>query len=118
MDVNNLISIESGLSVGSYDIETIEGPVTFTKRMLPQGYEGIGKSFLDMENMLVLKDEKGLFGSSFSDSLRTMATKNTKHVLAVIYYFGNEIDLESLLEDAKQAFVKYGNACNVEMSVI
>lgn len=28
-----------------------------------EGYEGIGKEFLDMENMLVLADDEGIFGS-------------------------------------------------------
>lgn len=31
-----------------------------------------GKDFLDMENMLVLADEEGIFGSSMSDSTRAM----------------------------------------------
>ena len=29
-----------------------------------EGYTGIGKDFLDMENMLVLADDEGIFGSS------------------------------------------------------
>ena len=33
VDVNNLISVKSGLSVGSYDIEKINGPVTLRKAL-------------------------------------------------------------------------------------
>lgn len=45
-----------------------------TERLTPpgEGYTGIGKDFLDMENMLVLADRQGIFGSSMSDSTRAM----------------------------------------------
>lgn len=72
VDVNNLLSIESGLSVGSYDLDQIHGTITFRKSEKGEGYTGIGKDFLDMENMLVLADEEGIFGSSMSDSTRAM----------------------------------------------
>lgn len=72
VDVNNLLSIESGLSVGSYDLDQIHGTITFRKAEKGEGYTRIGKDFLDMENMLVLADEEGIFGSSMSDSTRAM----------------------------------------------
>ena len=31
VDVNNLISVESGLSVGSYDLEQLQGDIVFRK---------------------------------------------------------------------------------------
>lgn len=78
VDVNNLLSIESGLSVGSYDLYQIHGTITFRKAEKGEGYTGIGKDFLDMENMLVLADEEGIFGSSMSDSTRAMVKEQTK----------------------------------------
>ena len=53
VDVNNLISVESGLSVGSYDLAHIHGAVTLRKAEKGEGYNGIGKDFLDLENLLV-----------------------------------------------------------------
>lgn len=41
VDVNNLISIESGLSVGSYDLAKIHGTVTLRKAENGEGYTGI-----------------------------------------------------------------------------
>lgn len=58
----------------------------------------MAKIFLDMENMLVLADDEGIFGSSMSDSTRAMVTEQTKDVLVVIYCFENDIDLLTLLE--------------------
>lgn len=118
VDVNNLISVTSGLSVGSYDIDKIQGLVTFRKAVEGEGYTGIGKDFLDMENMLVLSDEEGIFGSSMSDSTRAMVTETTKNVLVVIYCFEKDINLEELLSKAEKAFVQFADVTNIESQII
>lgn len=110
VDVNNLLSIESGLSVGSYDLDQIHGTITFTKAEKGEGYTGIGKDFLDMENMLVLADEEGIFGSSMSDSTRAMVKEQTKNVLLVLYCFEKDIDLLALLEKAQVYFQRFADA--------
>lgn len=113
VDVNNLISVESGLSVGSYDLAEIDGPILLRKANSGEGYRGIGKDFLDLENLLVLSDQAGIFGSSMSDSTRAMVTESTSRVLVVIYCFESAIDLDALLSRAKDAFVRYAGAQNV-----
>ena len=118
VDVNNLISIESGLSVGSYDLAHIQGTITLRKAENGEGYTGIGKDFLDMENMLVLADDEGIFGSSMSDSNRAMVTEQTTDVLVVIYCFENDIDLPALLEKAQADFQKFADVQNIEAWVI
>lgn len=110
VDVNNLLSIESGLSVGSYDLDQIHGTITFRKAEKGEGYTGIGKDFLDMENMLVLADEEGIFGSSMSDSTRAMVKEQTKNVLLVLYCFEKDIDLLALLEKAQVYFQRFSDA--------
>lgn len=110
VDVNNLLSIESGLSVGSYDLDQIHGTITFRKAEKVDGYTGIGKDFLDMENMLVLADEEGIFGSSMSDSTRAMVKEQTKNVLLVLYCFEKDIDLLALLEKAQVYFQRFADA--------
>ncbi len=118
VDVNNLISVKSGLSVGSYDISQIHGDVVFRKAMHGEGYSGIGKGFLDMENMLVLADDEGIFGSSMSDSTRAMVTDAAKDILVVIYCFENDIDLEALLNESRLAFERYALATDVETGMV
>lgn len=110
VDVNNLLSIESGLSVGSYDLDQIHGTITFRKAEKGEGYTGIGKDFLDMENILVLADEEGIFGSSMSDSTRAMVKEQTKNVLLVLYCFEKDIDLLALLEKAQVYFHRFADA--------
>lgn len=118
VDVNNLLSVKSGLSVGSYDLGKIHGPVILRKATEGEGYTGIGKDFLDMENMLVLADEDGIFGSSMSDSTRAMVTENTKDILVIIYCFENEIDLLALLACGKDAFEQFAGAVNTETWIV
>lgn len=114
VDVNNLISVVSGLSVGSYDLAHIHGPITLRRAVKGEGYTGIGKDFLDMENMLVLADDEGIFGSSMSDSTRAMVTEEAKDILVVIYCFEKDIDLEKLLSEGIQAFEKYAHVTDAE----
>ena len=118
VDVNNLISVESGLSVGSYDLNKIHGAITLRKAENGEGYSGIGKDFLDMENMLVLADEEGIFGSSMSDSTRAMVTEEAHDILVVIYCFENDIDLEKLLSHAQNAFEQFASVSEAESWIV
>lgn len=115
VDVNNLISVTSGLSVGSYDLSRISGSITLRLAAAGEGYTGIGKEFIDMENMLVLSDDEGIFGSSMSDSTRAMVTEETTEVLAVIYCFEDSIDLDALLTEAANAFAEYAGARGIKI---
>lgn len=118
VDVNNLISVKSGLSVGSYDIEKIHGSVTLRRATKGEGYTGIGKGFLDMENMLVLSDDDGIFGSSMSDSTRAMVTDDAKSILVVVYCFESSIDLEALLAEGRSAFERFSAAADMETWIV
>ncbi len=118
VDVNNLISVRSGLSAGSYDISKIRGDVVLRKAEHGEGYTGIGKVFLDMENMLVLADDEGIFGSSMSDSTRAMVTEAAKDILVVIYCFEDSVDLEALLDESRLAFEQYASAEDAETWVV
>ena len=81
-------------------------------------HTGIGKVFLDMENMLVLADDDGIFGSSMSDSTRAMVTENAEDILVVIYCFENNIDLDVLLSKARNAFERFAAAENIDSWII
>ncbi len=107
VDVNNLISVECALSVGSYDLDNLSGPVTLRVGQAGQGYEGIGKSFIDMEKMLLLSDDLGIFGSPTSDSHRAMIGEGSRRILTVIYCFSNDLPLEQILARAQSQFETY-----------
>ena len=118
VDVNNLISVQSGLSVGSYDLEKVQGSIVMRRGAAGETYPGIGKDAIDLENLLVLTDELGAFGSSMSDSTRSMVTLESRDILVVLHCFENDLDLPALLEETESAFERYANAQNVEMWIV
>lgn len=102
VDVNNLISIESGFSVGSYDTANVEDELVFRVGRVGETYKGIGKEEINIESLPVLADEKGAIGSSTSDSERAMITESATEVLTLIYSFSDNDDLEKALEYGKR----------------
>ena len=118
VDVNNLISVKSGLSVGAYDLDKVQGNIVMRRGAAGETYPGIGKDAIDLENLLVLTDDLGAFGSSMSDSTRSMVTLGSTDILVVLHCFENDMDLPALLEETKSAFERYAGAQNVEMWIV
>ena len=94
VDVNNLISIESGFSVGSYDVSQISEELVFRIGQKGETYKGIGKDEIKIERLPVLADKDGAIGSSTSDSERAMITEDVTEVLTLIYSFSGNDGLE------------------------
>lgn len=118
VDVNNLISIESGFSVGSYDAANIEDDLVFRIGKPGETYLGIGKDEINIEALPVLADEKGAIGSSTSDSRRAMITESAREVLTLIYSFSDNQDLEKALEYGKKYLELYAKAEEIESWIV
>lgn len=114
VDVNNLISVESGFSVGSYDAANIEDDLVFRIGREGETYKGIGKDEIRIDCLPVLADGKGAIGSSTSDSERAMITEDAKEVLTLIYSFSENKDLERALDYGKKYLEKYADARETE----
>lgn len=118
VDVNNLISIESGFSVGSYDTANIEEDLVFRVGREGETYKGIGKEEIKIDCLPVLADEKGAIGSSTSDSERAMITESAVEVLTLIYSFSDNDDLEKALEYGKRYLENYAGAEEIESWIV
>lgn len=114
VDVNNLISIESGFSVGSYDAAHIEDNLEFRVGKPGEIYVGIGKDEINIEGLPVLADKEGAVGSSTSDSRRAMITEDAKEVLTLIYSFSDNQDLEKALEYGEKYLKQYAGAVEIQ----
>lgn len=114
VDVNNLISIESGFSVGSYDTANIAENLIFRIGKEGEIYKGIGKDEIRIDCLPVLADENGAIGSSTSDSERAMITDQAQEVLTLIYSFSDNQDLEKTMEYGKKYLEKYAGAAEIE----
>lgn len=114
VDVNNLISIESGFSAGSYDVEKLGDRLVFRIGKKGETYQGIGKDEVNIEALPVLSDEEGAIGSSTSDSRRAMITEDAREVLTLIYSFSDNQDLEKAMESGKKYLEAYAKAEDVQ----
>ena len=114
VDANNLISIISKLSVGSYDIDKLGNELSFRIGKKGESYKGIGKDIINTENLPVFADEKGAYGSPTSDSEKAMITSNSKNILTVLIAFSNDSGLEEYMTRAVEILKNYIGAKNVE----
>ena len=114
VDVNNLSSIESGFSAGSYDVVKLGDRLVFRIGKKGETYQGIGKDEVNIEALPVLSDEEGAIGSSTSDSRRAMITEDAREVLTLIYSFSDNQDLEKAMESGKKYLEAYAKAEDIQ----
>lgn len=107
VDINNLISLQSAYSVGTYDLDKIRGEIHLTIADEGDTYAGIGKGELNIANLPVFYDEEGKFGSTTSDSIRAMITTDAKHILMNIVSFNGDAELEKYMDEACALLEKY-----------
>lgn len=117
VDTNNLISIETKLSVGSYDVSKLGSNLVFRIGENEETYKGIGKENINLENLPVFSDEIGAYGSPTSDSKRAMITSDTKKILTVLISFTENFDMEKAVKESTETIKKYLNAKNIETCI-
>jgi DNA/RNA-binding domain of Phe-tRNA-synthetase-like protein len=117
VDAINLVSVDSRLPVGLYDLAHVQGDVVFRAGRAGETYKGIGKYDLNLEGLPVFADTVGPHGSATSDSERTMVTAATKHVLAIIISFGLAEGLERWAQRMSALLTQYAAAQGVEIKM-
>ena len=117
VDIINLVSVESRLPVGLYDLAQIKGDVVFRVGRASESYKGIGKYDLNLEGLPVFSDETGPHGSPTSDSERTMVTLATQRIAAILVSFGGSDGLESSCQRMSALLVQYANAQNIDIEI-
>lgn len=85
VDVCNLCSLEYQLPLGLYDREQIKGGLVARLGKPDEGYTGIRKHRVNLENRLLLADDEGPFGAPTSDSARTSVSARTRHLAVVVF---------------------------------
>ena len=118
VDTNNLISIETGYSVGSYDLENLHGTINFRIGNIGEKYQGIGKEMINIENLPVFADDFGAYGSPTSDSTRAMITEKSKDILTVLISFNGIEGLEKSIDIAKKYLTKYAGAEDIQSIIV
>ncbi len=118
VDVINLVSVESRLPVGLYDLAHVSGDIVFRAGRAGESYKGIGKYDLNLEGLPVFCDALGAHGSPTSDSERTMVTSETKQVLAIIISFGGKERLDRWTQRMSELFQRFAAGQECETALI
>jgi DNA/RNA-binding domain of Phe-tRNA-synthetase-like protein len=118
VDVINLVSVESRLPVGLYDLAHVQGDIVFRAGRAGETYKGIGKYDLNLEELPVFCDAVGPHGSPTSDSERTMVTLATKQVIAIIISFGGAEGLERWAQRMSELLKQYAAGNSIEIQVV
>ena len=109
VDINNIISVTSGYSIGSYDTEQLKGDVTLCRAPEGTHYKGIGKDTYEynVEFLPALFDDDGCFGNPSSDSQRTMLKNGEREVLFIFYAFDGKDGLDFWMNETEKLLSKY-----------
>src|ERR1700694_2659067 len=118
VDVINLVSVESRLPIGLYDLAHVTGEIVFRAGRAGETYKGIGKYDLNLEGMPVFADTVGPHGSATSDSERAMVTAATKEVLAVIVSFYRSANLERWTQRLGALLQQYAVGTDVLTNIV
>lgn len=118
VDLLNLVSLKSGMSIGGYDVEKISGSVIFDIGTREEPYEAIGRGELNIEFLPVFRDSISSFGSPTSDSVRTSVTDSTKRFLMIIIGFSGDICTVDTVNLSVSLLKKYAKADNIETNIV
>jgi len=118
VDIINLVSVESRLPIGLYDLAQVKGNIVFRVGRAGESYKGIGKYDLNLEDLAVFCDEEGPHGSPTSDSERTMVTPATQSIAAILVSFGGPDGLEAACERMSSLLQKYAEGREIQSQTI
>lgn len=118
VDIGNILSLEFRKSVAVLDYAKISGNINIRLGKKDEEYYGIGRGKLNIENIPLYEDDIGPFGSTTSDTERTMITDKTKKILLFIVSFSGESNLNTEILYAKKLYEDYAKATNFEYFII
>lgn len=118
VEINNLISIISGYSIGSYDVNQLNGNIELRRANIGTHYNGIGKDSVNIEYLPTLYDGSGPFGNPSSDSRRAMIQLGEHEIISVIYSFDGVEELDNLLEKFSLYVKDYCGAININKWIV
>lgn len=118
VEVNNYISISSGYSIGSYDLDELRGTIELRRAEDNAHYDGIGKGNVNIEHLPVLYDELGAFGNPTSDSRRAMIQNGNRNVCSILYGFDGREELKPWIEKFSNMLEQYCYIRGIETWVV
>lgn len=114
VDLINLASINSGHSIGGFDLDKIQGDrLVLGIGKAGEPYEGIGRGELNIEGMPVYRDEVGGVGTPTSDNERTKISSETCHLLAIMNGYSGEEGLDEKMDYMISLLKEFAEATDI-----
>lgn len=96
VDLINLISLDTGYSIGGFDADKIDGNLLLGIGREGEPYRGIGRGELNIEGLPVYRDNTGGIGTPTSDEERTKISLETTNLLMLINAYSGNSGLEEV----------------------
>lgn len=118
VDLINLISMQSGYSIGGFDIDKIEGDtLVLGAGRCEEPFEGIGRGPLNIENLPVYRDKVGGVGTPTSDNERTKLDLTTSRLLMCINIYGEEMPVDDTVALTVSLLERFADAKNINVKI-
>lgn len=117
VDIGNYLSLKLQKSTAVLDFDKISGDILI-RLGKNEPYHGIARGAINIENIPVYVDQIGPFGSTTSDTERTMITKESTNILLFIISFTGANELEAELDLSEELFSNYADATNFTKQII
>lgn len=118
VDIINLLSIQSGYSIGGFDAGKIDGNLVLGVGREGEIYHGIGRGELNIAGLPVYRDNQGGVGTPTSDEERTKIDMNTGKLLMIINGYSGKEGLQEALTYGVSLLTRYVSITNLEMELI
>jgi DNA/RNA-binding domain of Phe-tRNA-synthetase-like protein len=110
--------VDRGEVLRTFDLDRVQPPIVFRVGQPGEIYWGIGRGEIKIEGLPVFADQLGPFGSTTSDSERTMVQLETTKIMMVIISFLGAEGLDVALRRAAGALERYAAATGIETGVV
>ncbi len=118
VDLVNLASLRTGLSMSACDLDSIQGNITWGIGQPDEPYEAIGRGPMNIAGLPVWRDDIGAFASPTSDSVRTCVRPQTTRVLILLHGPATRELLHDTLRHLVQDLEHYTEPLQVRFGVV
>lgn len=114
VDVLNLVSVETGITIGGFDMDLVQLPIELGIGLEDEVFEAIGRGTLNIHRLPIYRDQIGAIGSPTSDCTRTMLRLETTNFLMIVTGFYGDSYLRLCLNKLEDYLVKFAEGKNIK----
>lgn len=118
VDLINLVSLQTGYSIGGFDADKIEGDLVLGVGEAGELFHAIGRGQLNIQGLPVYRDTHGGIGTPTSDEERTKIGLDTRRLLMIINGYTGREGLDAAVMYSIQLLKRYVSAQNIHAIIL